>query len=385
MLALALTEELPLMTSTLLRTAPFFLLCGAAALAQPALRLNQIQVIGSHNSYHAGLAPREAALFESCRPGSTATVQYRHPPLDVQFSRGVRQIELDIWADSRGGRFSSPFAVRLVAGAGLPPDPPFDPAGLLRQPGFKVFHMQDVDYRSTCQVFVECLGVVRRWSDQNPRHLPIFVLVETKDERPHPEIQTEPEPFTAATFDTLDREIRSVFPDSRLITPDRVRSRHATLNQAIRVDGWPTLDSARGKIVFLLDQRRAGPVYLQGHPSLSGRVAFTNAEPGSPDAAFVEVNDPLQDPALIPSLVRQGYLVRTRTDANLVQARSGDPHQRDAALSSGAQLLSTDYPFEERATWTGYSVSFPHAAIARCNPVLHPPHCTAVPALPPTH
>jgi hypothetical protein len=68
--------------------------------------------------------------------------------------------------------------------------------------------------------------------------------------------------------------------------------------------------------------------------------------------------------------VRKGYLVRTRTDADLVQARSGDVTQRDAALASGAQLLSTDFPFNERARWTGYSVRFPEGGIARCDPAL---------------
>ncbi len=101
-------------------------------------------------------------------------------------------------------------------------------------------------------------------------------------------------------------------------------------------------------------------------------MIFTNAEPGSPDAAFIEVNDPLKDPALIPGLVRKGYLVRTRTDADLEQARAGDVKQRDAALASGAQILSTDFPFEERASWTGYSVSFAEGTVALCNHVAKP-------------
>jgi hypothetical protein len=51
---------------------------------------------------------------------------------------------------------------------------------------------------------------------------------------------------------------------------------------------------------------------------------------------------------------------------------------RDAALASGAQILSSDYYFNEKASWTGFSVSFPKGEIARCNPVLGPPHCEAL-------
>ena len=95
-----------------------------------------------------------------------------------------------------------------------------------------------------------------------------------------------------------------------MITPDQVRGHHRTLNQAVRKGGWPTLAQARGKVIFLMDQARVGPTYLEGHPGLRGRVLFTNATPGHPDAAFIEEND--GNPARIASLVRQGYLVRRR-------------------------------------------------------------------------
>lgn len=346
--------------------------------ADAQVRLNQIQVIGSHNSYHSGLAPSEAAWLEKRNPKSAASLDYRHPPLDVQFSNGVRQVEIDVYADVQGGRYAHPANVKFISEMGLPADPPFDPTGLFLKPGFKVIHAQDVDYRSNCQPFTGCLQVILNWSNAHPGHLPIFVLIETKEGRTRPEYQMEPEKFTPAVFDALDKEIRSVFGRDNMIVPDDVRAKHTTLEEAVLAGEWPSLDSARGKVVFLLDQRKAGPAYLTGHPSLKGRVIFTNAEPGSPDAAFVEVNDPLKNPALIPSLVRKGYLIRSRTDGDTVQARSGDTTQRDGAMTSGAQILSTDYPFNEKASWSGYSVSFPKGDIARCNPLFHLPDCSAI-------
>ena len=65
--------------------------------------------------------------------------------------------------------------------AGLPADPDFDPQHEMDKPGFKVMHMQDVDERSTCHTFVKCLTIVKAWSKQHPNHLPIFILVETKE------------------------------------------------------------------------------------------------------------------------------------------------------------------------------------------------------------
>jgi Phosphoinositide phospholipase C, Ca2+-dependent len=96
-------------------------------------------------------------------------------------------------------------------------------------------------------------------------------------------------------------------------------------------------------------------------------VLFTNAAPGQPDAAFTEENDGTE--AEIAVLERQGYLVRTRTDADTKEGRSGSTTRRDHAIASGAQMLSTDYPKAEPAKWTAYSVSFRGGVMARCNPV----------------
>jgi hypothetical protein len=346
-----------------------------AAIAQhdDQVRINQIQVIGTHNSYHAGIAPNEAKLWKQRNPKQYQALDYRHPSLTSQLDGGVRQIELDIYADTKGGLYAHPAGPGLVAQAGLPPDPDFDPQHLMDKPGFKVMHVQDLDYRSNCQPFTACLAEVRAWSKAHPQHVPVYILVETKQsplKLPFP--TTQPEQFTPEIFDALDKEIESVFPANELVLPDAVRGEHATLNEAVRAGAWPTLGAARGKIVFLMDQRKMGPVYLEGHPSLKGRVIFTNAVPGTPDAAFTEEND--GSAAEIEAIVKQGYLVRTRADADTKQAVADDTSRRDEALRSGAQMVSTDYPSSEPLA-NGYSVSLPGGLVARCNPVLKVPGC----------
>lgn len=69
-----------------------------------AIKLNQIQVIGTHNSYHAGLSPSTAKWLAKRNPQAAAALDYSHPPLTQQFDNGVRQIELDVYADTGGGR-----------------------------------------------------------------------------------------------------------------------------------------------------------------------------------------------------------------------------------------------------------------------------------------
>jgi hypothetical protein len=163
---------------------------------------------------------------------------------------------------------------------------------------------------------------------------------------------------------------------SDLLTPDDVRGPSATLQEAVTTDGWPTLGESRGKVMFMMDNGGGYRTdYLSGHPTLEGRAMFTNADPGDPDAAFVKRNDPF-DPS-IPGLVQDGYVVRTRSDADTVEARDNDTGPRDAALASGAQWVSTDYEGPGLAVGftTPYVVEIPGGTVARCNPVNAPPGC----------
>lgn len=160
---------------------------------------------------------------------------------------------------------------------------------------------------------------------------------------------------------------------TKMILPDKVRSNYQTLEAAVRAGHWPTLAESRGKVIFLMDQKNAGPVYTAGHPLLQGRVLFTNSDPGKPDAAFVEQNE--GSPQQIDQLVRQGYIVRARADESTIAARANDTTRRDALLHSGAQMISTDYPLSEPSKWTGYSVGFEDGLPARCNTINAPPTC----------
>jgi hypothetical protein len=340
------------------------------------LRLHQVQVLGSHNSYHR--LPRPAlfdALAEIIPPLAIAW-DYEHLPLPEQFeTQGIRQIELDVWADPEGNRFSNRPVLSFI---GEDPD-----SGIpeLSEPGFKVLHVHELDFESTCWTFVSCLEDVRDWSLAHPGHVPIFILVEAKDDATPDLLQLgfgTPLPIGPAEFDALDEEIRSVFDDGHVVTPDEVRGDFPTLGAAIEERGWPTLGELRGRVIFALDnggQKKAD--YIAGHPSLEGRILFTSSEPPEPEAAFVKLNDPIGDGPKIRDLVQRGFVVRTRTDSDTEQARTGDTTDREAALASGAQFISTDYPVPDPDFGTGYFVEIPGGTPARCNPLTAPAECTS--------
>lgn len=252
----------------------------------------------------------------------------------------------------------------------------------MAKPGTKVLHEQDVDYHSICPVFTDCLKEVKTWSDANPSHVPLAIDIQFKD---GPLIfavpdQAKPEHWTTEAMDGLDDEIRSVFADDEIITPDDVRGSHATLEESVLAGDWPTLGESRGKVMFqILNGEPYRSIYLGGgHEGLKGRVMFTNAQPGQPDASYVSVDDAVADAGRIADLVRKGYLVRTRADEPGKQGETGDTTVRDAALASGAQWISTDYPGPDGAkpsTGTEYLAEMPDFLAARCNPVTAPTSC----------
>lgn len=354
-----------------------------AASATATLRYNQIQVLGSHNSYHLQPAPDVLQALGVISKDLADSIEYSHVPLEEQLDTyGIRQFELDVYADPDGARFANREALTVLG------QDPASGIAELDQPGFKTLHIQDIDFNSTCITLIECLTAIDRWSTSNPDHVPIMVMIEVKDQTIEAMIEDEgvdigsidldfaqPVPTDAAVLDALDDEIRSVISDERLFTPDDLRGDSADLASVITETGWPTLDELNGKIlVALVNSGEARDIYRAPSPVLEGRAMFTSADPGDPDAAFVRVDDVIEDRALVDAAVADGYIVRTRADIPTVEARSGDMTRANAAFASGATFVSTDYyappPFDP-----SYQIAVPHGPGAVCNPVTAPADC----------
>jgi hypothetical protein len=316
------------------------------------LRSNDIQIIGTHNSYKQPMAPELLAAHRLRDPVGADGLDYGHRPLAEQLDRGVRGLELDIFHDPQGGRYAHP-------------ELPAEQRRAMRQPGFKVMHLSDIDYRSSCQPFAECLRIVRAWSLAHPRHLPIVILINAKDGAAAPGA-VPPLPFDATAFDALDAEIRAVFPPGSLIEPDKVLGDRASLREAVAAGGWPTLANARGRALFVLDESPA-KVALYRSRAGGGAMFVNSPDETDADAAYLTLNDPLKQETRIAAAVGNGQLIRTRADADTLEARRNDTRRREAAFASGAQVVSTDHIEPERR-FGDYRVRLPDAGIARCNP-----------------
>jgi hypothetical protein len=87
------------------------------------------------------------------------------------------------------------------------------------------------------------------------------------------------------------------------------------------------------------------------------------------------MNNAINSHDQIRERVDAGYLIRTRSDIPVHEAKSGDTTRLNAALTSGAQYISTDYP-EPSPFGSGYVAVLPDAeGPGRCNPVNAPDTC----------
>jgi hypothetical protein len=219
------------------------------------IRVNDVQVRGTHNSYQPPL-----------------------PPLARQLDEGIRQLEVDVWAQPDGR-----FAV----------------------------HHSERDLRTTCPTLDACLAPVRLWLEHHRRALPVYLIVEDKDTTP-------------AALDALDAAMRKALPGRMLVSPSEVTGGRR-----------PTLAATRGRVIAVLIGGLAD-TYSRDVTSLLGRAMLVYASRG-PLAGITSRPDPVAEAADIAALLRAGLVVRTQADADNLLL---DERRRQAALAGGAQIVS---------------------------------------------
>lgn len=379
--------------------------------------LAQLRYIGSHNSYKQQLPDAWYQRVQALGV-PTAALHYQHPPLTTQLNMGLRLLELDILADPKGGLYQP--AQDVLALTSL---------HALATPGFKVLHLPGVDMASHCPLLADCLSELASWSRQHPAHAPVLVLINIRERAVQPTGRTLATPalsestrdavdgvvpafvppvrWQAADFAALDAQLRASFGPA-LLTPAQVRRQGMSLAASIQQFGWPTLESSRGKWLFVLDaeleqlqryQAATEPHLAEATPDA---VASTTANSGSaklaavdakaqtdsvmfgswplahPNAGIVVLNDPIAQADAIQQALRLGFLVRTRSDdaLQLTLARVA------SALQSGAQFISSDFYAGAPQGQPDRQVQWPNTAPVTAPAARHPAATTARPMAP---
>jgi hypothetical protein len=280
--------------------------------------LDRLRLLATHNSYRRASGPVRLFYIGLVEPQWPAKLAYSNPPLTDQLNSGLRSFELDV---------------------------------RVRGSGFVLAHVPLVDDRSYAPDFPLALEELALWSERNPGHAPIILLLELVED--YSFLDPALRPWDGPALDRLDAALRSGL-GARLLEPDELRGNATSLAAALS-KGWPKIGAVRGRFLVILHKNEAfRALYTAGHPSLEGRAMLDCAPPLSPDAFADVLNDPVADAPAIRAESASGILVRTRADADLVYG----PALLAAALASGARIVSTDFPPGRPAT-DGYVASLP--------------------------
>jgi hypothetical protein len=326
------------------------------------IRLNDIRILASHNSYKK-LPSKKVIRFLSKfkkqlgHANDPIQLDYGHLPLEEQLEDyHVRGFELDVYYDPEGKLYRKRKINRFLFGQKVKVS-----NTIMNEPGFKVLHIPDIDFETNYLTLIESLTAIKNWSDKNPNHIPIFVNIEAKGYSAADESGflrfigfKRAIRFDSLAYVNLDKEIKSVLPDEKLFTPRALRANFSTIKERISSSGWPKLDECKGKIIFIL-QGNNDEIYKKSIDQKEDRVMFVYSEPGQENTAFVIRNSSLGRENEIKELTKQ-YIVRSRTDAGTYQSRKNDYSDYFSVIKSNAQIISTDY-YKADIRWSSFKIN----------------------------
>lgn len=320
-----------------------------SAAQQDSLPLNQLRILASHNSYKKKPDHKVSHFLKkfSKRLGEEndpIQIEYSHEPLKVQLdSFNVRGFELDVYADPKGKKYYK----RRVNGfvGGLHKRSGID---ALKDPGFKIIHIADIDYETNYYTLRQALDELVQWSNDHPGHLPLYINIEAKGNAMGDESGAlrfigfqKAIKFDSCIYSMLNDEILGAVPREKLMSPFEFKGGSENVRERITEKGWPSVNAMRGKLFFILEGNRSD-WYADQLESGADYPMFVYGDTSDSMTLFVKMNEPRGNEEEIRQLTKD-YIVRTRSDAGTIEARNNDASRKNAAIDSGAQIISTDY------------------------------------------
>lgn len=155
------------------------------------------------------------------------------------------------------------------------------------------------DDRTNCGTLPQCLGVLSRWSDENPGHMPISVWCALRgaagrlpraplsapaarriDTRADPNLLEAP--FADGWLEQFDSEVEAAL-GPKVFKPIDLLDNATSLNARVKEEGWPAVDELRGRFLFFFDY------YPWIFPDLEANYLAEYPKPAQ--TAFVGVDD----------------------------------------------------------------------------------------------
>lgn len=300
------------------------------ALSQ-GVKMNEIAVMGTHNSYQMLATLPKRALMRTLQIISFGAVEnkaiFEMDTFTDQLEKGVRNLEIDIVTVDDGDNVS-----------------------------FIVTHQPILDNVSSAYNFAKAVEEIAMWSDNNPGHLPVYLLIEPKGDVISVNNMKN---FSVEYALELDKVLREKLGD-KLLTPALAMREYESFEAMRNADDWPDLKEAAGKVVVLMHPCDVTQGYIDTDTSIKTQAMFPMLRFSDIDksyASFILDNDPegaVENNKITVNEKR--LMVRTRAD----DYPDFSDERYSFAENCGSHIITTDYPprsvrnYDHTYTFDGY-------------------------------
>lgn len=301
-----------------------------AAELESGIKFNEMSFLGTHNSYQTPAIEETKKLYGNLSTltfgyYSSETGDFESETLTNQLNCGIRSFELDIETFDRDGEIS-----------------------------FTCMHSPYLEMATSCYDFSLTLKEISMWSDNNPNHLPITVIIEPKGLF----IPLENMEFFNLDYArALDEVLREGLGD-KLFTPADMLRDYSSFGEMRAADDWCKVKDMLGKVVILLHEGDVTEDYIGLDPSIKSQAMFPMLREKDIDrdcTSFIISNKPDELLEISEEVIgEKKIMVRTRADkfTQITEER------RENAFASGANIISTDYPVRTDLQPGDYAVTF---------------------------
>ncbi len=301
------------------------------------MKFNELSFIATHNSYQTEATRETKLLYKALSDAtfgliSAETGNFASETLTDQLNCGIRSFEIDIETFDRDGEIS-----------------------------FTCMHSPYIEMSTSCFDFALAMKEIAMWSDNNPDHLPITIIIEPKSLFiPLVDMRF----FNMDYAQVLDETLRETLGD-KLFTPADMLGEYPSFAQMRADDGWCEVKDMLGKVLVLLHDSGVTEEYIAADPSIRSQAMFPMLRPKDIDrdcASFIIYNDPKKVLENKAEMITEGRaIIRTMADSYT----SVSQEELEQAFASGAQIISTDHPIKTSSQQGDYYVTFGEKTTAR--------------------
>lgn len=280
------------------------------------IKYNEVQFLATHNSYQIESTDEYKKLYQTLSDLTLGivkaeTAEFTMDSLTEQLELGIRGLEIDIETVDKNGNVS-----------------------------FIVTHNPLYDNTTSCYDFETALEEIKIWSDNNPHHLPLTIIIEPKKDVI--EINNL-KSFKIEYAKRIDEILREKMGDT-LLTPAEMMGDYESLKEMRENDGWLPLKKTMGRVIFLLHDTTVTSRYINQDKSIKTQAMFPMlryADRNKSYASFIIDNHPDQAIAHEEETIdRCNLIVRTRADFY----PDFNDKRYEYADKCSAQIISTDFP-----------------------------------------